>query len=99
MATDTLPEMGFFDKHRDKIAFAGPDDCWLWLAGKSSGYGWVWSRGKRRKAHREAYEAENGAIPEGGGYHGTCVRHRCDTRACVTPPTLRSARRPTTCAI
>ena len=89
MATDTLPEMGFFDKHSDKIEYGAPSGCWLWAAGTSSkGYGSVRARGKTRSAHREAYEDVHGPIPYGNGYHGTCVRHRCDTPACVNPAHL-----------
>ena len=68
----------FFERHRDKIAFAGPDECWLWAAAKNDGYGWVRARGKVRKAHREAFEAVNGPTPD-----GLVVRHKCDVRACV----------------
>lgn len=80
-----MPEEGFFDKHRDKINVAGPSDCWLWTAARlNTGYGAVWVRGKMRKAHREAYEAENGE----GSADGLVVRHRCDTPACVNPAHL-----------
>lgn len=79
MATDTL-QPSFFERHRDRIAFAGPDDCWLWTGGTDDkGYGSVWARGKMRLAHREAYEAKNGA----GSAKGLVVRHRCDTPLCV----------------
>jgi hypothetical protein len=37
------------------------------------------------RAHRFAWELTFGPIPTGDGYHGTCIRHRCDTRACVNP--------------
>ena len=88
MARKKLPETGFFNKHRNKIEFAGPDDCWLWTATTAMGYGRVRARGKMRYAHREAFEAERGPIPVGTGCHGTCVRHRCDTPACVNPAHL-----------
>lgn len=85
MATDTLPAIGFFDKHRAKIAFSGPDECWLWTSGKTSkGYGLIWGRGKNLKAHREAYEAEHGS----GTADGLVVRHKCDTPECVNPAHL-----------
>lgn len=84
MADTTLAE-GFFQRHRAKIKFAGPDECWLWTAYKDGwGYGTVKARGKKRKAHREAYEAEHGV----GSADGVMVRHRCDTPACVNPDHL-----------
>jgi hypothetical protein len=86
MADGTLPAMGFFDKHREKIAFAGPDECWLWTAGKNdTGYGSVKLNGKARHAHRLAFEAANGD----GSASGLVVRHRCDTPACVNPAHLQ----------
>jgi hypothetical protein len=75
----------FFGKHADKIAFAGPDDCWLWTAATSgNGYGQVKARGKMRQAHREAYEDEHGPCSA----DGLVVRHRCDTPLCVNPDHL-----------
>lgn len=87
MADDKLAQ-NFFERHADKIAFAGPDECWLWTAAKVGGYGSVGARGKVRRAHREAFEAEHGPIPKGEGPHGTCVLHRCDTPLCVNPAHL-----------
>lgn len=82
MAANTLPEMGFFDKHADKIEFGAPSDCWLWTAATANkGYGTVRAGGKLRGAHRVAYEAAHGE----GSAAGLVVRHRCDTPACVNP--------------
>ena len=64
---------------------AGPDGCWLWTAAKLFGYGVFTVGRKTMKAHRVAWELTNGPIPDGPGYHGTCVCHRCDVRACVNP--------------
>lgn len=84
MAARSIPQ-NFFERHRAKIAFAGPGECWLWTAGKNSyGYGDVWARGKVRKAHRESYEDEHGE----GSADGLVVRHKCDVRACVNPAHL-----------
>jgi hypothetical protein len=61
--------------------------CWNWGASKSKkGYG-QFRIGKRVvKAHRVAYELENGLIPA-----GMDVDHRCHNKACVNPAHLRLA--------
>ena len=71
----------------DKVTIAGPDDCWVWTAGqKSNGYGSfaVGSRtdGSRRQvsAHRFAYEASVGPIPD-----GLELDHLCRVPLCVNP--------------
>lgn len=85
MATDKLPAIGFFEKHRAKIAFAGPDECWLWTASHGrKGYGRVKARGKARGAHRIAYESACGE----GSADGLVVRHKCDNPPCVNPAHL-----------
>jgi hypothetical protein len=83
MAAKKLTQ-NFFERHGGKIDFAGPDRCWLWTAAKKvKGYGQVNVGGKNRRAHREAYEAVNGPIPD-----GLVVRHKCDAPACVNPDHL-----------
>lgn len=60
------------------------DTCWLWqghVYGK--GYGALNVDGTKRYAHRLAYEAWNGPIPD-----GLFVRHTCDVRRCVNPEHL-----------
>ena len=85
MAYCKLPDGGFFEKHAAKIAFAGPDECWLWTAHTDRyGYGKVGARRAMRKAHREAYEAVHGP----GSADGLVVRHRCDTPPCCNPDHL-----------
>ena len=61
----------------------GPDACWPWLGPRlPTGYGQVSFRGQVRATHRLAWELTNGPIPEGEGYHGMCVLHRCDNPPC-----------------
>lgn len=59
-------------------------DCMIWQGTlNANGYG-VFTRKRRQiKAHRAAYEAARGPIPE-----GLCVLHKCDVRACVNPEHL-----------
>jgi len=77
--------LNFFQRHRAKIVFAGPDDCWLWTAGKyRNGYGQLTVDSKKRLAHREAYEDANGKHSA----HGLVVRHKCDVKSCVNPAHL-----------
>jgi hypothetical protein len=61
----------------------------LWL-GKpdAKGYGQIAIGGYcsiQILAHRLSWEIANGPIPDGDGYHGTCVLHRCDNPTCVNP--------------
>lgn len=75
------------DRFWEKVSKAGPDDCWLWTAGKSrEGYGQL---GVKRQtdggrttayAHRFSYELTHGDIS-----NDLFVCHHCDTPACVNP--------------
>ena len=58
--------------------------CLLWTGELNSmGYGRIEIHGKKRLAHRVAYEVLCGPIP-----HGMQVCHRCDVRSCVAPSHL-----------
>ena len=67
----------------------GGTKCVDWTAFRNrQGYGHFWKDGANRFAHRVAFELFVGEIPEGEGYHGTCVCHRCDRPSCVNPDHL-----------
>ena len=61
------------------------EDCLVWVGGlDSSGYGLIWDEGRKKKAHRYAWESANGPIPE-----GMLLDHTCFNRACVDVSHLR----------
>lgn len=58
--------------------------CWIWQqALNKDGYGCKGYNGKWYLAHRLAWEAVNGTIPE-----GMRVCHKCDVTSCVNPDHL-----------
>jgi len=67
-----------------KVDVRGPTDCWPWTAGQTrDGYGRFRREGGSpvcQPAHRVAWEARHGPIPEGLG-----VCHSCYNRPCVNP--------------
>lgn len=66
----------------DKIQFT--ESCWLWTASKTqAGYGTISYMEESVPAHRFAYLAFRGPIPEGKHLH-----HVCEVRACVNPEHL-----------
>lgn len=69
------------------IPFCG---CRIWMGAlNESGYG-VLGVGRTGvvRAHRLAYELRHGKPAKRPGYHGTVLRHRCDTPSCINPDHL-----------
>lgn len=69
-----------------KVKRAGPDECWLWTASRSTGgYGrFHYGPGTQwHNAQRISWILERGPIPD-----GLFVLHMCDTRLCVNPAHL-----------
>lgn len=57
-----------------------PSTCTVWIGATSSrGYGLIAVNGRIELAHRVAWEAENGPIPD-----GMVIDHLCRVRNCVT---------------
>lgn len=77
------------ERFEEKYIVDEKTGCWLWQAGKDRfGYGKLKKGGKTLKSHRVAYELYKGPIPNGEGYHGTCVCHTCDNPSCCNPDHL-----------
>jgi hypothetical protein len=61
----------------------GPDECWLWDRSCHAGYATFRLKGRLIGAHRAAFEAFVGEIPD-----GMSVCHKCDTPRCINPAHL-----------
>lgn len=59
------------------------EDCWIWTAGHTAGYGSFRKDRKHIYAHRAMWELWYGPIPV-----GMFVLHRCDNPPCVRPDHL-----------
>lgn len=64
--------------------------CWIWMRTMdiTTGYGRFYDMGKRRMAHRAAFEAVRGPIPD-----GLTIDHLCRERMCVNPDHLEPCTR------
>ena len=68
----------------DRMTIDPVNGCWNWRGGLvSGGYGGLCVVGAYRKAHRLAYEAFVGPIPE-----GFTIDHLCRNRGCINPEHL-----------
>lgn len=79
------------DRIFDGVDTSDPNECWIWKKSvyKATGYGqasWGVGGGKSTgtTAHRVAWMAANGDIPE-----GDTVDHKCRNRPCINPGHLR----------
>ena len=71
-----------FDRHWIPEPNSG---CYLWIGMQNElGYGIVVINSKRVRAHRIAYERQNGKIPYGLG-----IDHLCNNKSCVNPEHLQ----------
>ncbi len=67
-----------------KVDRRDPTDCWPWRGALlPSGYGRFGSAGRSLRAHRVAWELENGPIST-----GKVIAHWCDQRDCCNPAHL-----------
>lgn len=78
----------FLHRFWDRVDVTSPSECWLWTGAKNrGGYGQLSYRTPRGNgtlfAHRFAYEATIGLIPQ-----GLQIDHLCRVRACVNPSHL-----------
>jgi hypothetical protein len=78
--------VSFLDKFWARVDVRGPDECWLWKAGRTrGGYGAAYGpRNLHLPAHRLSWELANATeVPP-----GLFVCHTCDVPLCVNPAHL-----------
>lgn len=76
--------MGIKDELERRSVPVTESGCWICLSGSvGAGYAQFKVNGVQRRAHRVAYEAYKGPIPD-----GLFVCHSCDVPSCVNPDHL-----------
>lgn len=74
--------MAIEDRFWSHVAKSG--DCWEWVGTRRrDGYGVFWSGERQVRAHRFAWELQNGPVP-----FGLSLCHSCDNPPCVRPDHL-----------
>jgi hypothetical protein len=73
------------DRFWAKVSKGSPDECWPWQGGLRGEYGFFNREGTTIGAHKYAYLASNGSIPD-----GMQVDHKCHVPACVNPAHLQA---------
>lgn len=59
--------------------------CWIFRGCRDKwGYAHIGINGRRKQAHRHAYELKHGPVAK-----GMCVMHTCDNPPCINPDHLR----------
>ena len=82
------PARPLLDVFWEHVSVRGPVDCWPWLGVINRGYGYMtgrWPDGAPHafRAHRIAYQALVGPIPD-----GLQLDHLCRNRSCCNPAHL-----------
>lgn len=74
----------FHEYHESKIELVAGIDCWIWTGcTHPKGHGRVSSNSGHNYAHRAAYAACKGNIPD-----GAMILHKCGNASCVRPSHL-----------
>lgn len=73
--------MNLWERFEKKYVPEPNSGCWLWMAARTpTGYGNFWDGRTMARAHRVAFKALRGPIPD-----GLELDHLCRTRCCVNP--------------
>lgn len=70
----------YIERNTERITESG---CWIWMGSISEKYGYAFINWKYYAAHRLAWIAFRGPIPD-----GLLVLHRCDIHLCCNPAHL-----------
>ena len=71
-----------------KVSIDPDTNCWNWTGGLSDGYGRIYWRGFRYKAHRLFYFWKHKNLPKWEDKKSLEIDHLCNNRKCVNPDHL-----------